>query len=69
MLAYRERLAVKLIVHRHIVDAYVNDRHFLSCTVHDYGAGRFGLFVEDAEVQFAALTAHRIVEQQPGERS
>ena len=66
MLAYRERLAVKLIVHRHIVDAYVNERHFLSCTVHDYGAGRF---VEDAEVRFAALTAHRIVEQQPGERS
>ena len=66
VVAYREPLAVKLIVHRHIVDAYVNDRHFLSCTVHDYAAGRFGLFVEDAEAQFAALTANRIVEQRHG---
>ena len=62
VLAYREPLEVKLIVHRHILDAYVNDRHVLSCTVHDYREGRFGVFVEDAEAEFGLLTAHRITE-------
>ena len=53
-LDYGQTIAVKVILHRHVLDVYLDDRHVLSRAVYDYRDGQFGLFVEDAEAEFGA---------------
>ena len=62
LLDYNSPLELKVILHRHILDAYINDRHVISCAVHDYKEGNFGVFVEDSEAQFSGLKANEIKE-------
>ena len=59
---YNRPLALKVLLHRHILDVYLNDRLVISRAVHDYEEGRFGVFVEDAESEFTALKANRLKE-------
>ena len=54
-LDYEQTIDVKVILHRHVLDAYVDNRHVVSRAVHDYNEGQFGLFIEDAEAEFGAL--------------
>ena len=61
-LDYGQTIAVKVILHRHVLDVYLDDRHVLSRAVYDYRDGQFGLFVEDAEAEFGALVANTLVE-------
>ena len=62
LLDYNRPLELKIILHRHILDAYLDDRHVISCAVHDYKEGKFGVFVEDAEAEFSVLKANEIRE-------
>jgi hypothetical protein len=55
-------LGLKVLLHRHILDVYLNDRLVISRAVHDYKEGRFGVFVEDAESEFTALKANELKE-------
>ena len=55
-------MELKVLLHRHVLDAYLNDRLVISRAVHDYKEGRFGFFVEDAEAEFAALAASELRE-------
>ena len=59
---YNRPLGLKVLLHRHILDIYLNDRLVISRAVHDYEEGRFGVFVEDAESEFTALKANRLKE-------
>ena len=59
---YNRPLALKVLLHRHILDVYLNDRLVISRAVHDYKEGRFGVFVEDAESEFTALKAAELKE-------
>ena len=59
---YNRPLALKVLLHRHILDIYLNDRLVISRAVHDYEEGRFGVFVEDAESEFTALKANELKE-------
>ena len=59
---YNQPLSLKVLLHRHILDIYLNDRLVISRAVHDYKEGRFGFFVEDAESEFAALKANALKE-------
>ena len=53
---------MKVILHRHVLDMYLDDRHVLSRAVYDYREGQFGLFVEDAAAEFGPLAANTLVE-------
>ena len=55
-------LELKVLLHRHILDVYLNDRLVISRAVHDYKEGRFGVFVEDAAGEFIALKANELKE-------
>ena len=59
---YNRPLALKVLLHRHILDVYLNDRLVLSRVVHDYKEGCFGVFVEDAETEFTAFKANNLKE-------
>ena len=61
-LDYNRPMELKVLLHRHVLDAYLNDRLVISRAVHDYKEGRFGFFVEDAEAEFAALAASELRE-------
>ena len=61
-LDYNRPLELKVLLHRHILDVYLNDRLVISRAVHDYEEGRFGVFVEDAEGEFIALKANELKE-------
>ena len=61
-LDYEQTIDVKVILHRHVLDAYFDDRHVLSRAVYDYKEGQFGLFIEDAEAEFGALVANTLEE-------
>jgi beta-fructofuranosidase len=61
-LYYGQAWTVKILLHRHILDAYVNDCHVVSQAVYDYKEGHFGVFAQDAEATFAALKAHVLEE-------
>ena len=55
-------MELRVLLHRHILDVYLNDRLAISRAVHDYKEGRFGVFVEDAESEFAVLKANELKE-------
>jgi hypothetical protein len=55
-------LELKLLLHRHVLDAYLDDRHLFSMPVHDRREGRFGVFVEDARARFGELDARALNE-------
>ena len=59
---YNQPLSLKVLLHRHILDVYLNDRLVISRAVHDYKEGCFGVFVEDAESEFTALKANELKE-------
>ena len=59
---YNQPMALKVLLHRHILDIYLNDRLVISRVVHDHKEGRFGVFVEDAESEFTALKANKLKE-------
>ena len=61
-LEYGRSIEVKVMLHRHVIDAYIDDRHVIGRAVHDYKEGQFGLFVEDAGAEFVALSAHSLEE-------
>ena len=61
-LDYEQTIDVKVILHRHVLDVYLDDRHVLSRAVYDYKEGQFGLFVEDAEAEFGPLVANTLEE-------
>ena len=61
-LEFGRSIEVKVLLHRHVFDAYVDDRHVVSRAVHDYKEGKFGLFVEDGSAEFRALSAHALDE-------
>jgi len=60
-LDYGKPAEVKVLMHGHILDAYLDDRYVFSRVVYDYKEGQFGCFVEDAEARFAALQAKELV--------
>ena len=62
LIDYGRPCVLQVIMHRHILDAYVDGRHVLSRAVHDYKHGRVGVFVKDCEAQFTALEARELVE-------
>ena len=62
MIDYHRTLELKLLLHRHVLDAYLDDRHLFSMAVHDYRAGRFGVFVEDARARFTQLDVRALHE-------
>ena len=62
LIDYGRLCVLQIIMHRHILDAYVDGRHVLSRAVHDYKQGRFGVFAEDSEAEFAALEARELTE-------
>ena len=55
-------LEVKVLLHRHVLDAYLDGRHLFSAPVHDRREGRFGVFVEDARTRFGELYARELNE-------
>ena len=59
---YDGTLELKVLLHRHVLDAYIDDRHVFSMAVHDYKEGRFGVFVEDSEARFSELNARELKE-------
>ena len=59
---YDRPLEIKVLLHRHIMDVYLNERHVISRAVHDYKEGRFGFFVEDAGAEFRDLKAKQLRE-------
>ena len=61
-LEYSRPVELRVLLHRHILDVYLNERLVISRAVHDYDEGRFGFFVEDAEGEFIALKAHGLKE-------
>ena len=61
-LDYEQTIDVKVILHRHVLDVYLDDRHVLSRAVYDYKEGQFGLFVEDAAAEFGPLVANTLEE-------
>ena len=61
-LDYEQTIVVKVILHRHVLDVYFDNRHVLSRAVYDYKEGQFGLFVEDAEAEFGAFVANTLEE-------
>jgi hypothetical protein len=61
-LDYNRPVALKVLLHRHILDVYLNDRLVISRAVHDYEEGRFGVFVEDGEGEFIGLKANELKE-------
>jgi len=60
-LKYGKPMEVKVIMHGHILDAYLDDRYVFSRVVYNYREGRFGCFVEDAEARFSALQARELI--------
>ena len=61
-LDHGQTIEVKVILHRHVLDVYLDDRHVLSRAVYDYREGQFGLFVEDAAAEFGPVAANTLEE-------
>ena len=59
---YGGPLEVKVLLHRHVLDAYLDGRHLFSAPVHDRREGRFGVFVEDARARFGEVDARELNE-------
>ena len=61
-LDYHRTLELKVLLHRHVLDAYLDNRHLFSMPVHDYRDGACGVFVEDASARFAQFDARALNE-------
>ena len=59
-LDYRAALELKILLHRHVLDAYLDGRHLFSAPVHDYREGRFGVFVEDSRARFGEVDGREL---------
>ena len=61
-IVYGNPLEVKVLLHRHVLDAYLDGRHLFSTPVHDRREGRLGVFVEDARARFGEVHVRELHE-------
>ena len=59
---YHAALEMKILLHRHVLDAYLDGRHLFSAPLHDYREGRFGVFVEDSRTRFGEVDGRELHE-------